>query len=215
MNLHGIVAGAIAAVNPFQIVSLQISIGSTTAADGTQVATFAPAVNVSAQIQALAFGDLQQVAALNIQGIRRKVYLSGRIDGLVRVANKGGDLITFSDGTIWKVVLVTEAWPDWTSAIVTMQDETVPMTTIINANTTISAPGYYEVHTPGVTIGYLPPATWVQQGPVTIKDMTGSSTPNIMLTGSYDGANGLVLSIPNEAVVLTWSASSSTMLVSG
>jgi hypothetical protein len=215
MNLHGIASGYIAAVNPPEIVSLQISIGATTAADGTQVATFAPSVNVSAQIQALAYGDLQQIDALNIQGIRRKVYIAGRIDGLVRVANKGGDLITFSDGTIWKVVLITEYWPDWTSAIITMQDETVPMTTIINANTTISAPGYYEVHTPGVTIGYLPPATWVQQGSVTIKDMTGSSAPSINLIGSYDGASGLALSIPGEAVVLTWSAASSTMLVSG
>ena len=215
MNLHGIVAGAIAAVNPFRTVSLQISIGSTTAADGTRVATFAPAVNVSAQIQPLAFGDIQQIDALNIQGVRRKVYIAGAIDGLVRVANKGGDLITFSDGTIWKVVLVTEAWPDWTSASVTIQDETPPMTTIINANATISAPGYYEVHTPGVTIGYTPPSGWFRQGPVTIKDMTGSNAPNITLVGSYDGQSTLVMNVQGEAVVLTWSDVSSTMLVSG
>jgi hypothetical protein len=44
------------------------------------------------------------------------------VDGLVRVINKGGDLITLPDGSIWLVAQVLEQFPDWVSAAITLQD---------------------------------------------------------------------------------------------
>ena len=67
-------------------------------------------------------------SGLNIQGTRRKIWLNGEIDGLVREDNKGGDLITDPNGDVWLVALITEQWttrseaPNWVSAIVTRQN---------------------------------------------------------------------------------------------
>ncbi len=65
---------------------------------------------MSAQVQALTFRDLTQVSGLNLNGTRRGIYLSGDVEGLVRSQGKGGDLITFPDGSEWLVALVLEAW---------------------------------------------------------------------------------------------------------
>ena len=80
------------------------------------------ALVVPAQIQALTFRDLQQIDGLNLQGDRRGIYFYGEIDGLVRPDNKGGDLITFPDGTIWLVAIVLEQWPDWCKVAATLQN---------------------------------------------------------------------------------------------
>jgi hypothetical protein len=122
MNLHQTVRGVIGAVNPFVIASLQVSIGSTTAADGTRTPTYARPAPVSCQVQALQFSDLTQLDGLNIQGIKRKIYVNGRWDGLVRAGKKGGDLITMKNGDVYLVVLVLEYWPDWCSVAVTLQN---------------------------------------------------------------------------------------------
>ena len=58
------------------------------------------AVNLLAQVQALSGRDLRQIEGLNLQGTLRAVYLNGVIDGIVRVALKGGDLITLPDGSV-------------------------------------------------------------------------------------------------------------------
>lgn len=122
MNLHGIVAPAIGIVNPMVPLSIQVSTGSTTAADGQRTPTYAPAITVMGQVQALQYNDIVQLDALNIQGVRRKIYISGRVDGLVRTDRKGGDLIVTPDSKVWLVVLVLEYWPDWVSCAVTLQN---------------------------------------------------------------------------------------------
>ena len=122
MNLHQIVSGAVSAVNPTQLVTVQVSTGSTLGADGTRSPTYSASVQIPAQVQALSYSDMQHADALNIQGIRRSIYLNGEVDGLVRSQNKGGDLITLADGSTWLVQDVPEHWPDWTKCIVTMQD---------------------------------------------------------------------------------------------
>ncbi len=121
MNLHALASGAIAAVNPFVTVSIQQSTGYTTASDGTRTPTF-PTPSGSAQVQPLSFSDIQHADALNLQGSRRKVYVNGAMNGLVRFQMKGGDLVTLPDGSVWIVAFVSEQWPDWVSAVVTLQD---------------------------------------------------------------------------------------------
>jgi hypothetical protein len=125
VNLHGIVSGVIGAVNPAIMASVQVSTGHTTAASGKQTPTFGPPVSVPAQVQPLTYKDIQQVEGLNLNGTRRAIYLNGAVNGLVRVSNKGGDLITIASGPnagTWLVALVLEAWPDWTKCAVTLQN---------------------------------------------------------------------------------------------
>ena len=121
MNLHAIVSGAVSAVNPSALVTVRVSAGYTIAADGTQVPSYTTFSNVPAQIQALSYTDLMKMGGLNIEGIRRAIYLNGNIEGVDRAAIKGGDLITEPDGTVWLVAMVLEAWPDWSKVCCTKQ----------------------------------------------------------------------------------------------
>lgn len=124
MNLHAVVSGAISAVLPPVNLVVQVSTGSVTNPDGSRTPSYAPSQTVSGFVQALQYNDIIQLDALNIQGERRKIYINGQINGLVRVANKGGDLITDDFGNIWLVAVVLEDWPDWCSVAVTLQDQT-------------------------------------------------------------------------------------------
>ena len=74
------------------------------------------------QVQAMTAGDLRQVEGLNLNGTKRGIYLDGSINGVVRVYLKGGDLITFPDGSTWLVAMVLEQWPDWCKVAATLQD---------------------------------------------------------------------------------------------
>lgn len=126
MNLHGIVASAVGAVNPQIPVSVQVSTGSTIGANGKRTPIYAAPVTVLGQVQALQFRDIQQMDALNLQGTRRAIYLRGRVDGLVRSENKGGDLITIAEGVnagVWLVAVMAEQWPDWCKALCTLQND--------------------------------------------------------------------------------------------
>ena len=110
-------------------VVLQISTGYSTNADGSRVPSYAAPFTLIGQWQPVTYTDIQMISGLNIQGYRRKIWLNGEIDGLVRVDNKGGDLITDPLGRVWLVALVTEQWeestavPNWASAIVTRQNQ--------------------------------------------------------------------------------------------
>jgi hypothetical protein len=125
MNLHSIVGPAISAVNPSIVVAIQVNQGYTTAADGTRTPTLAPAVNAVVQLQPLTYRDIQQLDGLNLQGIRKAIYINGEIDGLVRVSNNGGDVVTFPDGSVWLVALILEGFSltaGWCKAAIQLQN---------------------------------------------------------------------------------------------
>lgn len=122
MNLHGIVTPAISVVNPPTLISIRVSTGYTTGPDGKRVPTYAAGVSVWAQSQPLEYNDIQMADSMQIQGERKKIYIPGQISGLVREMNKGGDLVTYPNGDVWKVAFISEAWPDWTTAVLTLQD---------------------------------------------------------------------------------------------
>jgi len=121
MNLHGIVADKIGAVNPLVAVAIQRSTGYSVSDSGKRTPSYASPVTVFAQVQALSAEDLTQIAGLNIQGEKRAVYINGRTDGIIREDQKGGDLVTFN-GTVWLNVHVLEYWPDWCKFVITRQD---------------------------------------------------------------------------------------------
>lgn len=78
-----------------------------------------------AQVQPLSSTDLQKLDGLNLNGSKRKVYLSGSVDSVVRVSRRGGDLVTIAGGVndgVWLVNQVLEQYPDWVSAAITLQD---------------------------------------------------------------------------------------------
>ena len=132
MNLHEIGSGAISAVNPPTSLSIQVSTGYTTAADGTPIPQYADPVTVDdADVQALDAGDIQHLDSLNIQGRRMKFYINGNIDGLIRPNSKGGDLITVVSGgnnqqligSTWLTATILEYWPDWCCVAAVLQTD--------------------------------------------------------------------------------------------
>lgn len=65
---------------------------------------------MTAQIQSLTYDDLQHLDGLNIQGIRRAMYLNGDIEAIRRLKALGDDQVTMADGTVYKTALVIERW---------------------------------------------------------------------------------------------------------
>lgn len=123
MNLHGLVTGMISAVNPQIQVIIRVSTGNITNPDGTRTPKYASPVVVTAQVQELSTKDLRQTEGLNLGGVSRAFYTNGRVDATVRVLLKGGDVIVLPDGTVWLVVAVPETWPDWSKAIIVLQND--------------------------------------------------------------------------------------------
>jgi hypothetical protein len=127
MNLQSITEGIISAVNVPVLVSIQQSTGSTQNVDFSRTPTYTTYV-VYVDLQALAYQDIIHADALNIQGERRKMYITGQVSGLVRYAAKGGDIVTITDatstwnGTVWLVAMVDERWQGWNSSIISLQN---------------------------------------------------------------------------------------------
>ena len=119
MNLHGLVAGVIGAVNPRIWVSVQSSTGSTFGSSAnayTPQPTYAAPVTVLAQIQPIQWKDLQQLDGLNLQGTPIAMYLFGEILAIVRATGRGGDLITVPSGPYVGVYLVVQVLEDWAAS---------------------------------------------------------------------------------------------------
>ena len=125
MDLHGIVRGAITSVNPDIYASLRRSIGYVTDAAGKQVPQYVT-LGGMIQVQGVSAKDLEHIDNLNIQGVLRTVYIRGNWAGVVRVDQKGGDIMKFPQipGAAvqdWRVIHVKETWPNWCSVIVNLQ----------------------------------------------------------------------------------------------
>lgn len=122
MDLHRIASRAISAVNPMQNLVLKVSTGYAVSSAGKQVPTYAAPVTIPGQVQPLTYKDLMQLDSLNIQGSTDAIYFDQRVDAIVRVDRKGGDVVTAPDGKIYLVTQVIERWPDWTKVAVTLQN---------------------------------------------------------------------------------------------
>ncbi len=122
MNLHGFVSGAIGTVNPPTFGTVLPSAGTyTTNPDGSRTPNYGSPITTSMQVQALTTKDLMHLDTLNIQGSTHAIYMNGDLEAIVRATNRGGDLITLADGSIFLTTEVLEHWPDWTKASVTLQ----------------------------------------------------------------------------------------------
>jgi hypothetical protein len=123
MNLNSIANGVVSAVSPNQLLSIQVSTGYTTAANGKRTPTYAAPVTAFGQVQPLSNAEIAHLDSLNIQGVKNVIYINGQVNGLVREDGKGGDLITtVADGKVWLVSVVLEDWPDWVKVGVVRQN---------------------------------------------------------------------------------------------
>jgi hypothetical protein len=121
MSLMNDALGAIGAMNPMQLITVQLSTGFTTAAGGTRTPAYAAPVTISAQVQEVRSGDLKHMNDLNISGLLRKVWSGQQLNSVDRAAQLGGDKVTLADGTIWLVVHVLEQFPGWCSVVIQKQ----------------------------------------------------------------------------------------------
>ena len=124
MDLLGMTSGAVGMVNPRVPLVVQVSRGSTKNDAFEPVPLYEPPITLMGQVQPLEWRDIQMIDGLNLQGTRRKIYLFGAFEGIVRVDRKGGDLITDPKGNIWLVAVVAEHWENqWCAVIATLQNE--------------------------------------------------------------------------------------------
>ena len=115
----GLKAAILAPVAGLLLAGLLVSAPAAYALDGRET----PA-NDKAPVQALTFKDLTQLSGVNLNGEARAMYINGLIEGVDRPSQRGGDIITLADGSIWLVAHVLENWnatAGWTKVAVTRQ----------------------------------------------------------------------------------------------
>ena len=131
-NLHGLVRGAINSVNPDIAAQWFVSTGNTVAPGGKSIPTYAAAVQVKVQVQAVRGADLKKYEFLQSQGVYRAAYMFANPDAINRIEQKGGDLLTFPQypngpARTWLVTAVDEPWTAgngnlaWCRVILTLQ----------------------------------------------------------------------------------------------
>lgn len=125
MNVYAIANSVIQSANQDIDAVWLRSTGYTTDAAGRR--TNASQRNtVRIQVQGLSAGELAHTDGLNIQGVRRAVYMFGNLQGVVRADKQGGDILQFPEipgqsAKDWRVVHVLETWPEWSKVVVVMQ----------------------------------------------------------------------------------------------
>lgn len=122
LNLHSVANECIDELNSNVTAAWLASTGEITNPDGTVAPTYATAITVTVQQQALDTQALRHAERLNLQGTLSVIYLNGQAAAVVRLTQQGGDKFVIA-GQTWLVVAVPEGWrgPGWSSAIVQLQ----------------------------------------------------------------------------------------------
>lgn len=120
MDLHGMVSGAIGAINPFVSAQLLASTGNAVSPDGSVAPSYAAPVSLQVQAQELSFKELQHANNLNLQGILKSIYCPGIVQAVNRVTGSGGDKIIIG-GSTYLAVAISEQWPQWCRVIGQLQ----------------------------------------------------------------------------------------------
>lgn len=129
MNLAQVANGVITAVNPNFPATLFSSTGFSTDTNHRQVPSYAKA-QVQAQVQPLTSGDLRQLDSMNIQGAQKAIYMNGAALAVIRIKQRGGDLVVFPAGTLpegntWLILASLEQWEGatWCKVACVLQDD--------------------------------------------------------------------------------------------
>lgn len=127
MNLHAIAAPFAAIVTGKTSATWLRSTGYTTAASGKRTPAYDTVPNVDIRVQSLSTDELKLLDGMNIQGIKRAVYVSAKISAADRKDGKGGDLLQFG-GATWLAVVILEDWDQsgWCKVALTKQMDATP-----------------------------------------------------------------------------------------
>lgn len=109
MSLRNRANGVTRLVNPNTAGTIYVSDGYTTDDAGDRAPAYDITPGVAMQVQPLSPADLKLIDSLNIQNVQRAVFLDGRVDGVRRLTNQGGDILWFN-GSFWLVTVVLEPW---------------------------------------------------------------------------------------------------------
>lgn len=120
INVRSLVNPATNNINTNSDVVILRSIGFTVGAGRKQVPKYDYPLAGKAQVQALDHADLEKLQGLNLQGVYRAIYLTGKMHGVIRKEGLGGDLIKYNEQT-WLVAKILETWPTWTKAAICLQ----------------------------------------------------------------------------------------------
>jgi hypothetical protein len=123
VNLRGIANTMTRGVNPNIQATLRVSTGYGKDAAYRQMPTYADAVPVVLQAQALSKKEIEHLDSMNMSNATRAVYANRPLTGVDRVKGSGGDLLTFG-GEVWLVIAVLEDWSltaGWCKAAVARQ----------------------------------------------------------------------------------------------
>ena len=130
LNLHAVVRGAVQAVNADIPGWWYQSNGNVIASDGTQQPAYLQPLSVQLQVQPPSARDLKFIDFLQLQGVIRTVYMFSNPQGIVRVNQKGGDLLLFpqwagAPNDTWLVEQPGEGWnvssSGWTKLFAVLQ----------------------------------------------------------------------------------------------
>lgn len=199
LNLHGIVRGAITAINPDIIGQWLESTGSTVGADFRPVPAWSYHNGVALQVQMLTGKELQHPALISVQGVKRSVYMFGTVQGVSKPQVKGGDMLQFRmvDGgplLRWLVVTELEQWNPagaWSKVAVTLQvdpaDNVVPDVLGLQlgpATLAIRAAGFVAGTNTGEFSDTVPEGGVISSDPVAgVIALTGSEVPFVISLG--------------------------------
>ena len=109
MGLRTLANGMLQGINPDIVGNIYLNQGATTGYGGKRTPGYLLVPGRSLQVQAMSYGAMRRAEALNIQGVKRQVFLDGYVAGVERLAGKGGDILGFSSA-YWLVVDVLEEW---------------------------------------------------------------------------------------------------------
>lgn len=125
MNLRTIANSAIIAVNPNIPATLRLNAGFKVDDTGKRVSFFKEE-DVKIQAQTLSTQDLALFDSLAQQGQLLNVYISGQVQALRRITQKGADKLVFvahgeTEPSEWLIKQVTESFPNWCKVVVWRQ----------------------------------------------------------------------------------------------
>lgn len=133
LNLHGIVRGAIEAVNDDVDGTVYMGVGATNVR-GILTPTFTP-VTARLQVQAQKHDPIQHEHNLEYSGGYLTIYAFGNFNDIERREGSGGDVVNIASGSRagwYYVTQVLEWWPDWCAFEVTTQLNAPNLATLIS-----------------------------------------------------------------------------------
>lgn len=126
VNLRKYANAAIRSINPNLTVQWRAYQGYTTGTAGKTSVTYAAAVPLVAQVQALSKKEVEHIDAMNLSVCDRAAYVNGQVAAYDRVNQTGGDVLDF-EGRSWLVMAILEGWTTagWCKVALVAQNGTI------------------------------------------------------------------------------------------